>query len=205
MSGRGVLTALRSPFAVSRGPAYCSHNFCGWNYKRSIVMLTIRASAAVCRIRTTAAYHLLSLCRTAATSSICQEKPGMKASTPGSGPSSHQPPISPNFNPPPPPPLSAPDPVEHSPGTPPSRSAPYFPAGSAKPKPPSLAKPLPTAAAAYSEIPQPPGLPFLRNTVQLMWAENTVHMDRFHGRLKDQYGDIYRQARGLRLVAILHS
>jgi hypothetical protein len=53
-----------------------------------------------------------------------------------------------------------------------------------------------TAAAAYSDIPQPPGLPFLRNMVQLLWAENTVHMDRFHGRLKDQYGDIYRQARG---------
>jgi hypothetical protein len=168
-------------------------------------MLTIRASEAVCRIKTTAAYHLLPL-RTAATSSVCQEKPGMKASPPGNGsPSSRQPPIIQNVNPPPSPP-SAPDPVQHSPGTlPPPRSAPYFPAGSAKPKPPPLGKPLPTAAAAYSEIPQPPGLPFLRNMVQLLWAENTVHMDRFHGRLKDQYGDIYRQARGLRCVVILHS
>jgi hypothetical protein len=147
------------------------------------------------RIKTTAAYHLLPLFRTAATSAGRQESPGMKASPPGSGPSVHQPPLIPNVNPPPPPPLSVPDPVEHSPGTPPpQRSAPYFPAGSLKPKPPPLAKPLPTAAAAYSEIPQPPGLPFLRNMVQLLWAENTVHMDRFHGRLKDQYGDIYRQA-----------
>jgi hypothetical protein len=164
------------------------------------------------RIKTTAAYHLLPLFRTAASSAVCQENPGMKASPPGSGPSSHQTPIVPNFNPPP---LSAPDPVQHSPGTPPPpRSAPYFFAGSAKPKPPPLdpsgsakppqpppldpsgsAKPLSTVAAAYSEIPQPPGLPFLRIMVQLLWAENTVHMDRFHGRLKDQYGDIYRQAR----------
>ncbi len=174
-----------------RTRVYCSHNFCDCIYKRSIVMLTIRVSEAVRRIKTTASHHLLPLFRTAAASSVCQEKPGMKASPPGSGPSSHQPPIIPNFNPPPPPPppLSAPDPT-------PPRSTPFFPAGSAKPKPPPLAKPLPTAAAAYSEIPQPPGLPFLRNMVQLLWAENTVHMDRYHGRLKDQYGDIYRQARG---------
>jgi hypothetical protein len=165
-------------------------------------MLTLRAPEVMRRIKTTAAYHLLPLFRTAATSSVCQEKPGMKASPP----SSHQPPISPNFNPPPPP-LSAPDPVQHCPGTPPPldspppRSAPYFSAGSSKPPPPPpldpsrSAKPLSTAAAPYSEIPQPPGLPFLRNMVQLLWAENTVHMDRFHGRLKDQYGDIYRQER----------
>jgi hypothetical protein len=181
-----------------------------------LVMLTIRAPAAMCRIKTTAAYHLLPHFRTAATSSVCQEEPGRKASPPAvppgsGGPGSHQPPIIPNFNPPPPPPLSAPDPVQHSPGTPPPpRSAPYFPAGSSKPKPPPLdpsgsAKPpLSTAAAPYSEIPQPPGLPLLRNMVQLLWAENTVHMDRFHGRLKDQYGDIYRQARQC-LVVILYS
>jgi hypothetical protein len=186
-------------------------------------MLTIPATGAVRRIKTTAAYHLLPLFRTAASSSVCKENPGMKASqpagTPGSGgPSSHQP----NFNTLP---HSAVDPVGHSPDTPPPPlSAPYFPAGSAKPKPPpppldpsgsakppppldpsGSAKPLPTAAAAYSEIPQPPGLPFLRNMVQLLWAENTVHMDRFHGRLKNQYGDIYRQATLSRHSAVIQN
>jgi hypothetical protein len=112
------------------------------------------------------------------------------------------PPYMPDPNPPPPGAPSAP-PSPVLPPTPgePELPPPYIPpAPSELVEPPPPAPPVPSgsyackaaAAAPYVAIPRPPGVPLLRNMLQLLSKENIAHLDRFHGQLKDKYGGIYR-------------